>query len=42
MLTPFIVFNLVNETDVQAMKARLEQYQRENEELIQQNIERQV
>jgi hypothetical protein len=37
-----IVFNLVSDTDVQAMNARIEAYQRENQELIQRNTEKEV
>lgn len=37
-----IVFNLVNDTDVQAMNARIEAYQRENQELIQRNLDKEV
>lgn len=36
------VFNLVHDTDVQAMNARIEQYMAENAELIQHNTEIQV
>ncbi len=36
------VFNLVNDTDVQAMNARIEEYQRENSALIEQNLEKLV
>lgn len=37
-----IIFNLVNDTDVQAMNAKIEEYQRENMEQIQLNLEKEV